>query len=86
MNEFKYDRRLYTVVRSIATHTALGTKAFRLGQDSGLYSDSLHGLGKEFRWARDIPDSSRPALGPSKPLVQWEPSFFTRRRATGMWH
>ena len=33
---FKYNRRLYTVARSIATHThtALGTKAFGLGQDS----------------------------------------------------
>ena len=72
---FKYVPRLYMVARSIHTHThtALGTKAFRLGQDSVVCivpRYSLHGPGKESRWEREFPDSSIPVLWPSKSLVQ----------------
>ena len=31
----------------------------------------LAGSGIEPRWKRDIPQSSRPALGPTQPPVQW---------------
>jgi hypothetical protein len=35
----------------------------------------LDGPGKEFRWGRDFPHLSRPALGPTQSPVQIVPGF-----------
>jgi len=35
----------------------------------------LDGPGIESRWGRDFPQSSRPAIGPTQPRIQWEPGF-----------
>ena len=33
----------------------------------------LDGSGIEFRWRRDFPHTSKPALGPNQPPIQWVP-------------
>jgi hypothetical protein len=38
----------------------------------------LDGPGIEFRWGRDSPHLSRPALGPTQPPVQWVPGLSRR--------
>jgi hypothetical protein len=52
----------------------LGGKSFRCGPGSSvgkLIDYGLDGPGIESWWGRDFSHTSRPALGPTQPHVQW---------------
>ena len=55
--------------------------AVTVGRDSSVGIATRYGLDGpaiEFRWRRDFPHPSMPALGPTRPHIQWAPGLFAR--------
>jgi hypothetical protein len=58
------------------------------GQDSVVGIATRYGLdgpGIESQWGWDFPHPSRPALGPTHPLIQWAPGLFPGGIVAGAW-
>jgi hypothetical protein len=57
-----------------------------LGNSVGISTGyGLDGPGIESRWGQDFSHTSRPAMGPTQPPVQWVPGLSRGGKTAGAW-
>jgi hypothetical protein len=86
----KSDSKISHTHKTESTNLTLNAKViclsrFRYSSDGIATRYGLSGPGTEARWGRVFPHPSRPALGPTQPLVKWIMTLFFGGKEVGAW-
>ena len=75
--------RIFKPYSSVALMSVPGLRVGRRRAVGIVTRYGLEGSEIEFRWGRNFPHPSRPALRPTQPPIQWVPGLSLGQRAAG---